>query len=417
MGVHVTSAPEKMAGRERKDRFRIGWQAAALALASGLIFPVHAADFTISGHAETWQDDNLFRKPDPDRQSDRIYAASLGGMLRLNGKGMTGDIGGELNRSWFGRNDYLNNNGYIVTGSVTRPKGRLTFDLSASRQRRLSDFSEIFSSGKNMQTFTQADGQMRLALAGDFRAVIGGSLMRNENSSALAAGYNTSGAIAGLGYYPSTGNYITLLFQRSTSRGIGRQPVHIAGNEQIYRQDYAESRIGVAIHYQYSALLLLDGRIGHLSRDDKSIFNKNFSGLVGDVSVTWRPRRTIEFVARTGRQLQSDGYIYSDSIRQDFVTLLAGSAVTNCLQAELSGSYAREHFVYDVLAPQPVEPRTDRLWRLKGGLSYALSSRIALRLDGRREWRHSTENSYRYTATAAILGLKITLGQDKKMSR
>jgi hypothetical protein len=389
----------------------------ACLIAAGWCTQAPAADWVINGHGEARDDDNLFRKPGPQRQSEQIYSAGIGGLLYLNTGSMTANIGGEINRSLFAKNDYLNNTGYILNARISRPKGRLTFDVTASREKRLSDFSEIFSNIRNMQTFTQVDGQVRMKLIGDIRAVVGGSLTRNQNSSIFASGYNNSGASLGLGYFPPTGNYITLLYQQSRSRGLGGQPIDVDGVTQIYRQRFDERRIGATIHYQPSALLLADVRIGYLHRNDKSIFDKNFSGVVGDVSLTWRPRRTIEVIARAGRQLQSDGYIYSDSVRQDFVSLLARSSVTNRLKADLLASYAKQHFVYDILSPVPIEPRTDKLRQLKGGLSYALTDRMTLRLEGRRSWRRSTNELYPYTENAGTLGIKFAFGPGAKTVR
>ncbi|WP_420137415.1 outer membrane beta-barrel protein [Sphingomonas sp.] len=389
----------------------------ACLIAIGWCSPAAAADWVINGHGEARDDDNLFRKPGEQRQSDQIYSAGVGGLLNLNTGGLTGVVGGEINRSLFAKNDYLNNTGYILNARLSRPKGRLTFDLTASRERRLSDFSEIFSNIRNMQTFTQVDGQVRVKLVGDFRAVVGGSLMRNQNSSAFASGYNNSSASLGFGYFPPTGNYITLLYQQSRSRGLGGQEIDVDGVTQLYRQRYDERRIGATVHYQPSALLLADVRIGYLHRNDKSIFDKNFSGVIGDATITWRPRRTIEVVARAGRQLQSDGYIYSDSVRQDFVSLLARSSVTNHLKVDLLASYAKQHFVYDILSPVPIEPRTDRLRQLKAGVSYALSDRMTLRLEGRRSWRRSTNELYPFTENAGTLGIKFAFGPGAKIVR
>ena len=88
----------------------------------------------------------------------------------------------------------------------------------------LSTFA-VIPFGPGWEIFgTQVDGQVRMKLIGDIRAVVGGSLTRNQNSSIFASGYNNSGASLGLGYFPPTGNYITLLYQQSRSRGLGGQP-------------------------------------------------------------------------------------------------------------------------------------------------------------------------------------------------
>jgi hypothetical protein len=394
--------------KRQTARAIIRYGAAALNMA-GLAWsaPAIAFDWNLTGGVEAQHDDNLFRKIDADRTSDNIFSATAGLSLQLAEKNLLAQLEGEVDRTWFDRNGFLDNVGYSLAARAERPKGRITFDLNASRQRHLSDFAEIYSNTRNMQALTLIDGETRIALLGDFRLVAGGSFTQTENSSVFAAGYRNGGIRAGFGYYSPTGNYVAVTFQHARSRGAGGQSIDLDGEQLIYRQRFDEDRLAAKVHYGPSALVLLDGEIAYVKRDDKSLFRKNFDGIIGELSLIWKPRRTIDVATRIGRQLQSDGYIYSDSVRQNYADISMVAKATNQLQFSTSIAYIRQRFVYDVQAPIAIAPRTDRISRIKGEISYKIGNSIKILIDAKHELRNSTNDIFKYKENYVGLTIKL----------
>jgi hypothetical protein len=385
------------------------------AFALSLAMPVHALTWDVDNLAQVQFDDNLFRRPAPARQNDRITSLGSGLLLILPRKEFKANFEGHLTRSWFANSNYLNNLSYSLSTDLTYNRKNISIELEGTRDRKLSDFSEIYENVKNMQTVTILDGRANAIIFGNIRAVASGSLTKSENSSALTngRGYNIESASAGLGYYSPSSNYLAVLFQRVNSLGIGSYPIDVDGQSLSYRQDFSENRINVILHYQPSVLLLFETQVSYVDRNDKSLFHKNFNGLAGKFSVDWKPRRSIDILTTIGRQLQSDGYVYSDSIREDYVNVTAKSRITKNIGATLGFSYNKRHFVYDVQAPEPIEPRTDHFQRIRAGLTYDMSRRLELGLDGHREWRTSTSDQFRYSDNAVILSLHVKLGSLK----
>ena len=388
-------------------------------LATALAMPAHALTWGVDNMARVQFDDNLFRRPGPDRQGDRITSIGSGLLLALPKNQLTADLEGHFAQSLFADNDYLNNLGYTLAAHGSYERKDLSIRISGSRDRQLSDFSEIYENIRNMQTVTLINGKADATIFGNIRAVFGGSLTKSENSSVLTngKGYTIKGLSAGLGYYSPSDNYVTILFQHVKSLGIGVIPIDVDGRSLAYRQDFSENRGSVILHYQPSVLVSLDSQISYVDRHDRSIFHKDFSGLTGKISAEWKPRRTIDIVTTIGRQLQTDGYVYSDSVREDYVSMTARSRVTNSINATLGYSFIKRHFVYDTQAPSPIEPRTDHFQRIRAGLTYDLSRHLALELDGHREWRTSTNDQFRYSDDALMMSLHVKLGSVKTTPR
>jgi len=377
--------------------------------------PAQALIWGVDNVAQVRFDDNLFRRPGAGREHDRIGSIGSGLFLTLPKQALSADFEGRVSQSYFANNAYLDNFGYSLAAHATYDRKNLSIALNGQRERQLSDFSEIYENVKNMQTVTLLDGQADVEVISNIRAVIGGSLIRSENSSVLTngKGYTIRSISGGVGYYSPSHNSIALLFQRAASRGLGTSPVMLAGQTLPYRQDFSEDRAILKLHYQPSALLLLDTQISYVDRHDRSIFRKDFSGLTGKIAVEWKPRRTVDIATTVGRRLQTDGYVYSDSVREDYASIRAKSRVTDRIDAKLGYSYIRRHFVYDTQAPSPIEPRTDHFQRIEAGLTYDISRRLALDLTGQREWRMSTNRQFRYADDGMMVRLHIKLGTVK----
>ena len=404
-------------GMRRVDHVHPGWRAVRLAVAGGLLavaVPARALDWGILGGLAAAHENNLFRLPgDVPGASDTTVSIGSGLVLDMPGRTFDAHAEADVRRTWFARNPGLDNTGYGVSAEASAT-GPLQLDASARRDRRLSNFGDIRADVRNIQTLTTLDSQARLAVAGDFRAVIGGSLVRSTNSSAEVSfsDYQSTGFSAGAGYYSPAGNHIALLFTRLDGRGLADRLIDLGPGlaPLLYRQSYVQGELGMRVHVAPSALTSADIHIGHVDRNDRSALHKDLNGVIGDVAVTWKPRRTIDVTIRAGRQLQSDSYVYSDSVREDFASLALRDRVTRTLTAGLTYSWDRQRFVYDIQAPVPLEPRADRRQTVRVTLARALTPHLDLELEGRHEWRLSTDSAFRYADTGASLTLSAHFG-------
>ena len=386
------------------------WAGACLAGSACAGAPALAAEVTAQGGVKLQYDSNLFRinedavTPGSSRD-ERSVLATAGLATELGDEEFGGSLEGNLFRQWFDKNGYLDFTGYSLAGDVRKDGPTLQIALDAKRDRRLSSFSDIRTTERNLQTLTRINGDVSLTAFGDWRLLTGASLTRSVNSAALvkSSDYRQIGARVGIGYYSPLGNIFALRFTHSDGRGLNSSTILVDGVERLYRQNFTENGGEVLVQYAPSVASSLTARIGYVDRQDDSVFDNDYSGIVARFTADWRPRDTIRVTFDAGRRLDTESLIYADAVKVTYAGITAQGDISPDLTATAGFQYTRQRFSYDIQAPVPLQERTENLKILSAGLSYQPAQRFGLSLEGSREMRSSNLDSFGYDANVVRL--------------
>lgn len=390
-----------------------------LSMSAGLFCQTaSAAEIQAYGGGKVQYESNLFRQadgavgPSPRARSDRLYSALAGLSLSSQNETMDASLSAAASRNWFDRNSYLDFTGYTLKGSLKKDWTAIHIDVDGTQDRRLSAFSDVRTNDRNIQTLTMLRGEAGAAVAGDWRILLGGSLVRSANSAVAveSSDYRRVGLKAGFGYYSPAGNVIALQFTRATGRGLHAQTISEGGQTLLYRQDYTESGAELTLLYAPSVATSLQLQLGYVDRSDHSVFDNDFDGVIGQATFNWTPRDTLRFTLNAGRRLESESYIYSDAVRVNYANVGAEGDIGPGITLKAGFQFTRQRYAYDVQAPTPLQARTERLKIASGGIDYAPGDRFRLTLEASREMRSASQPGYDYNANVVRLTGKLNFG-------
>jgi hypothetical protein len=370
------------------------------------------------GGSKFQYESNLFRQPTDASvpgarpKSDRLYSALAGLSLTSENETLDAALSASASRTWFDRNGDLDFTGYTLKGHVKKDWTAIHLTLEGQQDRRLSSFSDIRTSNRNVQTLTLLRGEVGAAVAGDWRVLLGAALTRSVNSASLVetSDYRRVGLKAGFGYYSPVGNAIALQFTHANGRGLNPQTITVDAMPVFYRQDYTENGVELALLYMPSVATALQLQLGYVDRQDRSAFDNDFSGIIGQASFNWNPRDTLRFTLNAGRRLETESFIYSDSVRVKYAGLAAEGDIDPRITVKAGFQYTEQRYAYDIQVPTPLQQRTEKLKILSGGIDYRPGDRFRLTVEASREMRSANQPGYDYDANVARVTARISIG-------
>lgn len=411
-GLAITSAPVPLGA------FARGF-AAAIAGAGAMLSPqlARAAEITAYTGATLQYDSNLFRAADDSvtpgvSRDERSLIAMAGAEVALGDEEFGGGLDGRLFHQWFDKNSYLDFLGYSLSGNVAKNGPVVQIALDAKQDRRLSSFSDIRTTQRNLQTLTRLNGDVSVSAFGDWRLMAGGSMTRSSNSAALVESndFRQIGGRVGIGYYSPLGNILALRFTHLRGKGLNSRLVLIDGVDQLFRQDFKENGGEVLVKYAPSVATAISARLGYVDRRDDSVFDNDLKGIVARITADWSPRETIRIKLDAGRRLETESYIYADAVKVTYGGISGEADVTPDVTAKAGFQYTRQRFSYDIQAFVPLQGRTEHLKVLSAGIEYQPAQRFGLSLEGSRELRDSNAAGFDYDANVVRLTGLIKFG-------
>jgi hypothetical protein len=398
---------------------RIGELAAGGLLVMAMAMPANAEIQVEAGGGYRYED-NLFRLPSGAstipgvQKSDRI--ASVQGQVDADFH--PGDFDGTLTATaahdWYARNSLLNNFNYSLGVNVQRkPGATVGLSLNVESDRRLSSFSDITSRIRNIQSVQRFDGQVTFPITADLRVVALPQFYRSTNSSSQINlnDYNQYGGGAGIGYYSSIGNSIAITVSRRHTDGLRDRFAVVNGAIENANIDLDDTSVDLRVTYRPGAFTQIDGVISYINRNDKSILNNDYHGPSGHVSVTFAPRSTLRATAEVGRNLDTQSYLFVDSVRSDYVTGSIDAIILDNLQAGVRADYQHRRFAYDPLLALGAGNRIENITRFTASLSWLAFDRLRLGVNGYHEHRSANYLFGNYSANAVQATATIVFGK------
>ena len=363
-------------------------------------------------------EDNLFRLPKgrsilaDGKRSDRI--ASVNGQIDadFHPDDYDGTLTAVIANDWYARNTRLNNFNYSLGLNVARrPGAKLDIVANAESDRRLSSFTDLTSAIRNIQALQRFSATVTYPISPDIRIVTVPEYQRSTNSSDRlnSNDYNRYGGGVGLGYYSPIGNSIAVTVSRRQTDGIRDRLVFVGGIVQNAKINIVDTSIDVRLNYRPSTFTTITATVSYVDRNDKSVLNNNYHGPAGNVAFIYEPRETLRAQVDVGRLLDTQSYLFVDSIRTDYVDGSVDAVVADNIQAGLRAAYQRRRFLYDPLSGQ--SNRIERIYRFTASVSWLVLERLNLSVSAFHEHRSANYQFGNYNANVVQGTATFVLGK------
>ena len=377
------------------------------------------AEVKASLSADVLHDSNIFRVSDQLSQAEGIKRDDT--LMTIQGEANASVNAGQtaialdarIGHAWYVTNDKLKNFNYDADLAITKTnESFLTYDLHARAEQRLTPFEDLGIPVRNLQRVQHFFGRTTLAITPEFRAVVFPEYLRSTNANAAFRGndFRQYGAGLGVGYFSPLGNSISFSIARSYTKGLHDRLVSEGGVTINAPIDFRDTSYDVRIEYSPSVLTKIDAVLSYVDRNNKSVGGRNYSGPAGSVSVTYHPHDRLQAVATVGRRLDSQSYIYVETIRNDYASLGATLALSENMRLGANADYYHRKFTGSPLVPGNPTSLRDSTYRFSAFLEQRLFDRLRLKVTGQHERRHADDPLFSYTSTSIRLSAVVAFG-------
>ena len=397
---------------------RFGGGARLILSCVALIPSAAFAEATYGVEASALFDDNVFRfddrvATDPgSSRSDRLYSLQGDATASFYPADLEVDVNASGGKTWYDKNSGLDNINYNLASSISRSSGTgVDFDVDLSARRSLSSFDDLHSEIKNIQYLEQATPEVRIPIGAETRIVASGQFIESTSSAdALKPNdYQVYGGGIGLGWFTPLGNSVTAQIERRYTEGLHQRLLVLGdGSLATTKINDADTIGSLRIVYSLSPITSFLVNASYVSRDDRSGLSGSYSGPEGDITLTYRPRDSLEVKLSGGRHLASTSLLFIDSIKVDFVSAQIKAIIDDKFKLTLKGDYESRHFRYDPTF-DVVGDGADRTFTANAGIEYDLIDRVQLAVDAEHSFRDSRLTLSNFTDTNVMLSVRIGL--------
>lgn len=362
----------------------------------------------------TRYDDNIRRASDvanealPHGGADVITYVAATGQIDSRLGAVDLSLGANAGQSLFWWNGQFNALDYGTQGKLNYSGARGMLAIEAAHRRRPIALDEVTTTLNLRQYLTQANVEASREMLGAVRMVGHFEYQRSQTSS--ATGRRNDGQVfgfgGGVGYFSRTGNYLTLEYRERRSQGLLDSFVVINRQAVAYRARFCETSLAARILYAPSVVTQVQGSIGYTRHDDRSILDADFTGMQGDVSVTWSPTPSLTVTPRLRKAFGTENALFSNGVK--VTSYGVGFKGGLGAHANWSAYFNREdrRFRYDLRADDPsLLARRERTDRMGLGLSYATGAKVQVGLNFERNRRQSDLDGFDFSYNAVTLSL------------
>lgn len=382
-----------------------------------------AAQVSATLSADVLQDSNIFRTSRDLSDTlgikrDDTLATVHGEVNAVVKPGLTTiTVNARAGHDWYSRNDDLSNFNYAVNLAMEKPdEGVFGYQLHAQAEQRLTPFGDLGLPVRNLQSVQHIFGQATLAITPSLRIVATPDVVRSTNDSASFRGndFRQYGSGIGLGYFSPLGNSISLTVTKAWTKGLNDRLVPVGEGATVNSPiDLDDTSVDLRLEYSPSVLTKITGRLSYVDRTNKSVNGGNYSGPAGSLEFIYRPRDSLELTASAGRRLESQSYIYIESIRNDYASLAARLGIATGTRVGLTADYYNRRFSNDTALSGASMSLKDSTYRLGASLEQRVFQRLSLRVVGQHERRNADNELFSYTSNSVLLGAALSFGAER----
>lgn len=360
-------------------------------------------------------DDNLFRLPsgtDPQPFTGKSERSSL---IRTDLLGVGFDkrysqqelhVAASVARYNYSNYDYLDfnaSNGSLAWNWAFTP--HLTGIVLAERTQTLNSFDDYRNlTTRNIRTNDNRVAGLDYELLGSwhvFAYATRYSSVSDDNSVALEDAYTSNSAQAGIKYVFPSASYISYIERKEN----GDYPGGSAQSPTLIDSGFDQRDHEIQAGWVLSGHTTLTGQIDRKERDHPNFAQRDYSGTVGQVSLSWKPTGKTTIVATAGRDFATYQTVYSNYIATDTLSIAPTWQITpkTALKAKLSRSsrdYLGEPF-------GPVAERRDTINSGQLELDWQAARSITVAAILEHDRRDSSYSGFDFTDTTATLNLRL----------
>lgn len=376
-------------------------------LSAGAVATPSQAEVQILAGGGVRHETNLFRlsRDASDRlglrRSDTIGLAQASLNAVFHPSNFDAQIRLRAGKDWYVRNSNLDNFNYQAELGLTRQtNGTFGFDLQARTDRRLTSFGDIRSRLRNIQKFYRITNSTSYAITPDIRIVLDPAYTQNENSAASlrSSDYRQYGAGVGLGYFSPMGNSVAVTVTRRYTKGLRRRPILLAGGIVDSRIDVVDNSVDLKLRYDPSIFTSVIGQLSYVKRNDQSVLDNDYHGPSGSITLIYKPRDSLRMRLTAGRRLDSQSYLFIDSVRNDYIDFNVDMKIYGGAVANLGAEYYRRSFDFNPVGGIAGK-RVENNFRVTAGIGYLAFKRLDLGASIAQELRSTNIPDGDYGAT------------------
>jgi exopolysaccharide biosynthesis operon protein EpsL len=373
--------------------------------------------FNLSAGYSVQTDSNLYRLSSADTQKganadlakpERIDTSTLTMTLDKSYSLQRFQLTGSFIDYRYQTYDYLSFNTFNYSGAwLWSATPWLKGTLSTGRQRALNSYADFQgSSERNIRTldFTHFDAESNLGAAWRLLTAFDHASRTNDLPVVQEGDDRIRSLSLGLRYIYPSGSTFSFRSRTSTGDYLNRTQTIQSSLPSHYDEREQELRM----LWLFSGKTTMEGRLSYISRTHPALSVRNYSGPVGDLTVTWVPTGKLRVLATVGRDLaayQSDTSSVAATNRFSLTPVWQTTAHTS-----LRASYQRAGIDYSgALAGQaPTVERHDDQEAIQIGLDWKPRPTVSLSLSLQSSKRLSNTSGFDYKTHGATLAGQIT---------
>lgn len=394
----------------------------ALAQAAPLVPDRPGVTYTVG--STVVNDDNLYRLPDgvgprsaglnATTRADSILTPFFDvNDLLLYGRQRLSLMGG-VSRQMLRANPSFDATYLNYAGDLQWQLGNeLSGDLSGRQQESQTSFADFLSSQSNTQTIRTDHGDADWRPRPDRR--LGVSYDRSTGNNTLGArqpyDFHSSLLRFELGVESPLGHEVVVGFSQTRLEYPNRVIVALAPVDNSFRQ----RQIDIGTRFAFSEKTSVDARFGYARRYFADVPDRDFSGPVGNLGVTWQPTGRISVnlgVAHSLNEVDDYNRLYTVSTTESLSLHYALSAkVQITAGADMSRAiYKGDPHNFFTAIFGPASPRDDLYRDARLGVAWTPRDRWLVRLDETLTQRNSSQPGFEFSDFSSQLTLQYQIG-------
>jgi exopolysaccharide biosynthesis operon protein EpsL len=259
-----------------------------------------------------------------------------------------------------------------------RVHGTISADQKEYRETFLDTSTGLNRTGLRTERVELAEGVYELGAAWRVLAGIAQTSSKSDQPNSWDGSPEVQSVHLGVGYELATGTSLTARLRRGDGEYRDTFALVPAGRE------FDETETDVLLRWPVTAKTAVEGRLGYLDREHSSAPQRDFSGVVGNATVSWDVTGKTRVLAGFSHYLSSTGLAVGGSIESDQLWLGPVWKPTIQTAVKLRYEYTSRDW-RDVPAVSPDNGREETTQNLMIGFDWEPRPAIAVSTSLRRE--------------------------------
>ncbi|APW37503.1 hypothetical protein RD110_10135 [Rhodoferax koreense] len=370
--------------------------------------------FNLSAGYSTQTDSNLFRLspssavPSSGTKSERIDTTTLGASIDKSYSLQNIRINATALDYKYRTNDYLSfttlNYDAAWRWAVTP---RIRGNIVSEKRTSLNNFSDFRNvSARNLRTVSSSRIDAEGELAAAWRVFGGFQRSRNTNDLPVVqeGDDQVTSTYVGLRYVFPSDNFLSYRLREGTGDYFNRIPTP----GSLLPTSLKEEEQEVRMFWKITGKTTVVARLAHIARTHADLPIRDYSGPIGDVSLSWAATGKINLVAALGRDLSTYQTNTSSFVSANRFSLAPTWRMSDHTSLRAAYQYAQLNYQGPLPSATPVLERKDTERTVQLSVNWRPRDALALGLSLQNTRRGSSSPGFDYKFNTATLTALVT---------